>query len=497
MSSFRYIPPDFEQRCSAYWTALVNFYETGQHENSASWLEAVRQSLNLEQRDAEAIQAVYLRDHATMIIPQLLATVEHLNRENAEFRMALRRVQQEMATADQPDPETSVSLEVPAPERDRQPVYADDDNLAGQEPERAAVADPDVLKIPEWMLPLYDLINRQQVLTTRLGLTAETKHLDALRSCMQTSVLCLMFVGRFASGKSTLINALLGTNVLPVGAVPTTGVPIEVSFSPTAQATVMLSSSADRETVATRSIEWAELPDYAMVAPRVKNKRQGSPGQDTTERISLRWPLPLLQNQVFLIDTPGLNHRDEVNQQMTQYIAQTDIVVYVSRLDSSLTLDEQQWFQQAMTLAGHQMPFFVLNKHDEMTEQTCARLEARWRSILVDYSRPYAGGLFVVNALDALEGHVKHDPEQVARSGIEAFRERLMQVVLHERWYYKFWRTYFQLRATASSIRQILTDLVQQSETSSLETSNILNELTAIQDALDRCRNQYIPTGGS
>jgi septin family protein len=58
------------------------------------------------------------------------------------------------------------------------------------------------------------------------GLLAETprRHLAAARSRVAEDRFNLVVLGEFKRGKSTLINALLGRNVLPTGVVPLTSV---------------------------------------------------------------------------------------------------------------------------------------------------------------------------------------------------------------------------------------------------------------------------------
>jgi ethanolamine utilization protein EutP (predicted NTPase) len=504
MSSFRHIPPDFEQRCSNYWTALVNFYETRQHENSTSWLESVRKSLNLERRDAEAIQAVYLRDHAHMIIPQLLATVEHLNRENEAFRTALRSAQQDMAatpdapppapSSDEPSPVSGALEPAPQDRTDRPDLPAGTARTASSTPHETAVIDPELLAFPAWMPLVHDAINRQQAITRRLGLDIHTKRLEYLFACMQTSMLRLAFVGRFLSGKSTLINALLGEEVLPTGAVSTTAVPIEIAYGPTAHVTAKLALAAEHDGDLTRALDLADLAAYAMKPPvsQTSDDADKRAKPSAIECLRLRWPMLLLQSQALLIDTPGLGQHETTHHQVEQHLAQADVVVYVSRLDSSLTLDEQQWFEQVLTMIGHQAPFFVLTGRDRVSAQNQAKLEERWRSILVEYLRPGLGGLCSMSALDAMEGQIEHDPTRLEQSGIAPFRKQLSQVVLHERWRYKFWRAYYQLRAIAQTIRQNYTELMQRSDTASLASANVLDELTAIHEIMERCRSEYM-----
>jgi hypothetical protein len=96
--------------------------------------------------------------------------------------------------------------------------------------------------------------------------------------------LVVAVVGEFGSGKSSLIDCLLGEELLPVGVMPTTAVPVEVRHGPP-----MLHRGRDL------------LLDPAAFAPLARAEESLATG----ERLRASRPQPWLRG-LCLIDTPGL-----------------------------------------------------------------------------------------------------------------------------------------------------------------------------------------------
>ena len=114
----------------------------------------------------------------------------------------------------------------------------------------------------------------------------------------------VMVVGEFKRGKSTLVNALLGVEVLPTGVLPLTAVMTEVVHGDEAR------SRRGFDGVSF-GIGLDELADYVTEA--------GNPGNERgVERVEVRVPASVLASGVVLVDTPGLGsihlHNTEVGR---------------------------------------------------------------------------------------------------------------------------------------------------------------------------------------
>jgi small GTP-binding protein len=158
-------------------------------------------------------------------------------------------------------------------------------------------------------------------------------------------------LGEFKRGKSTLVNALLGTETLPTGAVPLTSVVTEVAYGEPG-ATVVHQDGEEKE------IALAELASYVTETANPGNALH-------VERVEARLPVELLRPGVVLVDTPGTGsvfHHDEA---ASRALLEADGAIVVLSADAPLSEDERKLLA---ALSDRQGPtFFVLNRVDHLS----------------------------------------------------------------------------------------------------------------------------------
>jgi len=115
----------------------------------------------------------------------------------------------------------------------------------------------------------------------------------------------LACIGQFKRGKSTLINALIGEPVLPVGFIPVTAVPTVIRYGAHKKARVQFGDGSWKE------IEASELEQYVSEEYNPENKK----GVEGSE---LFVPSALLSTGMCLVDTPGLGSVWTGNTAVTQ-----------------------------------------------------------------------------------------------------------------------------------------------------------------------------------
>ena len=123
--------------------------------------------------------------------------------------------------------------------------------------------------------------------------------------------------GCVSSGKSSLLNHLLGTEVLPVGVTPVTAIPTRVLNGPTPRAVIEFAES--KPVV----IEPARLAEFSTEQQNPGNTRH-------VARIQVELPSPRLSQGVTFVDTPGLGSLATSGAEET--------VAYLPRCDLGLVL---------------------------------------------------------------------------------------------------------------------------------------------------------------
>ena len=123
--------------------------------------------------------------------------------------------------------------------------------------------------------------------------------------------------GRVSSGKSSLLNHLLGTEVLPVAVTQVTAIPTRVLNGPTPRAVIEFADSKPVE------VELARLAEFST--------EQQNPGNTKhVTRIQVELPSPRLLEGVTFVDTPGLGSLATSGAEET--------VAYLPRCDLGLVL---------------------------------------------------------------------------------------------------------------------------------------------------------------
>lgn len=161
----------------------------------------------------------------------------------------------------------------------------------------------------------------------------------------------ISLVGEFKRGKSTLINALLGAEVLSAGVLPLTAVATELSYGEPGATVEYLDGRGER-------IEVVSVADFVTEARNPGNERG-------VRRVEVQGRWPLLEPGVVLVDTPGIGSVHAHNTEAARAaLLDADGAVLVMSADAPISAPERELLR---TLAEREAPtFFVLNKADHL-----------------------------------------------------------------------------------------------------------------------------------
>lgn len=153
--------------------------------------------------------------------------------------------------------------------------------------------------------------------------------LESVQAKVASKNVAIAFVGRTSSGKSSLINALLRDNRLPVGRLQTTMCLIIV------RTTSEKTWSVDKIEESGKKKRLSDLKGKKGVK-ELLDKLSGEKERMTHDinahsSIQVNWPLHLcsLPENVVLIDTPGLEESKDCDQVVIDYCKKADIIVAV------------------------------------------------------------------------------------------------------------------------------------------------------------------------
>ena len=246
-------------------------------------------------------------------------------------------------------------------------------------------------------------------------------------------------VGQFKRGKSTLINALIGRPILPVGFLPVTAVPTVIRFAERTSARVRMNNGSWREIAA------ADLREYVSQEHNPENAK-GVAG------VEVFVPSPLLASGMCLLDTPGLGSVFARNTSDTHaLVPHVDAALVVAGADPPLAGEELALVE---AVAGEERPLIVvLNKADRTGPAERAAAASFTRQVLARRLRQPVGPVLEVSAAEQLEGSgperdwprllealkqiVEESGQSLVRAacqrGLGRLSERLLVVIREER----------------------------------------------------------------
>jgi small GTP-binding protein len=164
----------------------------------------------------------------------------------------------------------------------------------------------------------------------------------------------LVILGEFNHGKSTFVNALLGSEILPTGITPTTASINHVIHATVPTARVML---LDGES---KPIDTSQLKEWVTVV--------GGRASEVAF-VELGYPSELLMNNVVLVDTPGVNDLNEQRAEVTYgYVPRADAVVFLLDAGQALKDSEREFLRSRVLESARDRLIFVLGKMDMLSK---------------------------------------------------------------------------------------------------------------------------------
>ncbi|MEM5810238.1 MAG: dynamin family protein [Candidatus Aenigmatarchaeota archaeon] len=203
---------------------------------------------------------------------------------------------------------------------------------------------------------LQDLISQAMAVIGDISFLSENqKRLEEILSKISTQELTLPLIGEFSSGKSSLVNSLLGKEVVAVDVLPTTFTVNEIYFS----------SDADR----------IEIYSDGKMVERIDELRKVDFKFDSGDiLVKIYTTSDILPAGVKIVDLPGLSSTIERhNKVLVDYITKADAVLLVVDSNQATVTLTTKNFLEFTNLFKHEI-YLVYTKSDLKSEFERAEL---------------------------------------------------------------------------------------------------------------------------
>lgn len=226
-----------------------------------------------------------------------------------------------------------------------------------------------------------EALRRMAAFAAKAGDDVQRGKFEQLAEKLEQGLLTLAFCGHFSAGKSTLVNALIGAELLPSSPIPTTANVVTVrNGEPAAR---VLFRASDGTLTETTDLPVERLRDLAIDGEGVAS-------------IDVTYPVPLLEGRMALADTPGVDSTDGGHRAATESALHlADVVFYTT--DYNHVLSEVN-FRFLRMLSRWSKPTYVLvNMIDKHREEEVAfgKFLESLRQALANWRIEPAGVLFL------------------------------------------------------------------------------------------------------
>lgn len=297
-----------------------------------------------------------------------------------------------------------------------------------------------------------------------LNLDARVSALDEMKTRLNSDDFSVGIMGEFRRGKSTVINALLGREIVPADIVPTSATPNYIRWGASPSAEIHYKDGTSK------TVQVDELSHYIT-----KINEEYAKTAETVSDAVVYYPCQFCQNGVQIVDTPGLNDDERMTYISERVLSTLDAIIMVLVPDSPFSSSEADFVANKVMVSDLGRIIFVLNKIDliddeddrkrlidEIKRKIQSSVEEKMARLYGENSKEYEAAkgkmdgirLYPISARNALKGRVKNDAAKLQESGIQPFEEALTKLLTEERGLLKLMVPVNQTRAAISEASQ-------------------------------------------
>jgi GTPase Era involved in 16S rRNA processing len=197
----------------------------------------------------------------------------------------------------------------------------------------------------------------------KMKLEGNTEAIDDVLKRLSEDIFSVAIVGEFKRGKSTLINALLGKDVLPTDVLPCSATLNKISYSVTPFAKIDYRDGRSEE------IEIDQLNNYVTKLTKESEERAKS-----IKEATVFYPVNYCKNGVTIIDTPGLNDDAAMTEVTMGVLPHIDAALMVIMAQSPFSESERDFLENKILTSDLGRVLFVVTGVDLLDEEDAEKV---------------------------------------------------------------------------------------------------------------------------
>lgn len=246
-------------------------------------------------------------------------------------------------------------------------------------------------------------------------------------------------VGEFNRGKTTFVNALLGKEILPADYLPTTAAVNRITYSDVPNAYIVMKNGQKK------AVQITDLADYIT-----KLSSDAAQNASQIQEAVVEYPSLFCRNGVDLIDTPGMNDEDSMNQVTISQLESIDLAIVA--VDATMPFSMTECAFTSRLLESHQVCRIIIvatkidmipeREQNKLIDYMIGRIRADVKTYLMKTHEPDSEVMqkyhaifdepcvFAVSALDALDALSCNNMELFEKSGFLHLNSELPRIIM-------------------------------------------------------------------
>lgn len=276
----------------------------------------------------------------------------------------------------------------------------------------------------------------------------------------------ITIVGEFNRGKSTLVNAFLRADIIPTAIRETTATINVISYADT-PSVMIIDSNGNRTPV---NFSKQTLKEFTALSDF---------DSSTVDHIELNYPASLLEKNIVLVDTPGVN---DINQQRAEitygFMPLSNATIFLLDSQKPFTATEQNFVKEQILANNIPTLFFIINKLDylDSSKHDAVFQDVKHKLTITLGTEPKY--LNCISSGVALKGFLENDHNKLEKSGFLEFEKSLVEFLSSNQ------RTKTFLLKSRMNLAWIITQYLTQIEIEISQNGKSLRELLIQKEAL-------------
>lgn len=293
------------------------------------------------------------------------------------------------------------------------------------------------LQIHDYLIELKRLL---QSYSESQQISAWIADIERLNEKLENMRFQVAVVGEFKRGKTSFINALLRKQILPADVVPATATINRITYGNVPASYIYWNDG--------RPVEKTEIDQLADYITKLTDS-SAMQAQNIKEAV-VRYPCRFCENNVDLIDTPGMNDDDAMNSVTIRQLSDIDLAIVTLDPNTPVSNTEARFIAQLVESDQICQIVFVVSKMDTVfsmhRERLLKLIEDRLQSlvraalleshdendqVLEKYTELFAEPvIFPVSNTKALYAYEMGDQQALEDSGFQRLNEELLPLII-------------------------------------------------------------------